>query len=85
MPLLLGLSFWSSLSNTQAPKEVDGDFPGSPVVKKPSANSGDAGSIPDVGRSQIRAQHAMEQLSLSAADTEPEGRRASAPQEKPLQ
>ena len=85
MPLLLGLSFWSSLSNTQAPKVVDGDFPGGPVVKNPSANAGDAGSIPGLGTSQTRDQNAVEQVSLSATDSEPERPTASAPQEKPLQ
>ena len=85
MSLLLGLSFWSSLSNIQAPKVVDGDFCGGPVVKNPSANAGDAGSNPGLGKSQTKDQHAMEQRSLSATDTEPEHPRASAPEEKPLQ
>ena len=28
------------------------DFPGDPVVKNPSANAGDTGSIPGLGRSR---------------------------------
>ena len=37
------------------------DFPGSPVVKNPPANSGNMGLIPGLG---TKIQHAMRQLSL---------------------
>ena len=30
--------------------KIEGDFHGGSVVKKPPANAGDAGSIPDLGR-----------------------------------
>ena len=41
--------------------ENRGDFPGSPVVKNPPANSGNMGLIPGLG---TKIQHAMRQLSL---------------------
>ena len=44
------------------------DFPGSPVVKNPPYNAGDAGSIPGQG---TKIPHAVEQLSLHATTTEP--------------
>ena len=46
----------------------EGDFPGGPVVKNPSCNAGDAGSIPGWG---TKILHAAGQLSPSAATTEP--------------
>ena len=49
-------------------KEKIWDFPGGPVVKNPPSNAGDAGSIPGWG---TKIPHAMEQLSLHAATTEP--------------
>ena len=45
------------------------DFPGGPVVKNPSCNAGDQGSIPGRG---TKTPHAEEQLSQSATTTEPE-------------
>ena len=33
--------------------EQQGDFPGDAVVKNPPANAGDAGLIPDLGRSHM--------------------------------
>ena len=44
------------------------DFPGGPVVKNPPSNAGDVGSIPGRG---TKIPHAMGQLSLLAATTEP--------------
>ena len=44
-----------------------GDFPGSPVVKNPSYNTGDAGSIPGQG---TKSPHATGQLSPHATTTE---------------
>ena len=46
------------------------DFPGSPVVKNPTCNAGDAGSIPDQG---TKIPHDMEQQSPHATATEPMG------------
>ena len=40
------------------------------MVKNPSCNARDTGSIPGQG---TKIQHAMEQLSLCAATTEPPG------------
>ena len=45
-----------------------GDFPGGPVVKNPSCNSGDTGSIPGW---ETKIPHAVGQLSLHTATTEP--------------
>ena len=53
------------------------DFPGGPVIKNPSCNAGDVGSIP-CWRTKI--PHAEEQLSLCAATTEPACCGAPAPQ-----
>ena len=44
------------------------DFPGGTVVKNPSFNAGDTGSIPGQG---TKIPHAVGQLSPSAATTEP--------------
>ena len=44
------------------------DFPGSPVVKNPPSNAGDAGLIPGQG---TKIPHAAGQLSPLAATTEP--------------
>ena len=49
-------------------KTVLGEFPGGPVVKNPSSSGGDAGSIPGRG---TKIPHAVGQLSLHAATTEP--------------
>ena len=49
-------------------------FPGGSVVKKPPANTGDMGSIPDSGRSHMpRRATATEPMlwSLGASTTEP--------------
>ena len=43
------------------------DFPGSPVVKHPTCNAGDVGSIPDQG---TKIPHAAGQLSPCATITE---------------
>ena len=45
----------------------DGDFPGGPVVKNPSYDSGDTGSIPGQG---TKIPHAAGQLSPRATTTE---------------
>ena len=45
-----------------------GHFPGGPVVKNPPSNAGDRGSIPGWG---TKIPHALGQLSLCAATTEP--------------
>ena len=50
------------------PKDKYWDFPGGPVVKNPSCNTGDAGSIPGQG---TKIPHAMGQLSSWVATTEP--------------
>ena len=34
----------------KAENRKDGDFPGSPVIRNPPANTGDTGSIPGLGR-----------------------------------
>ena len=39
---------------------MDGDFPGGPVVKNPTSNAGDVGSIPGWG---TKIPHASGQLS----------------------
>ena len=44
------------------------DFPSGPVVKNPPPNSGDAGSISDLG---TKIPHATGQLSPHAATTKP--------------
>ena len=44
------------------------EFSGVPVVKNPSANAGDVGSIPGRG---TRIPHAAEELNLHATATEP--------------
>ncbi|TEA35916.1 hypothetical protein DBR06_SOUSAS810017, partial [Sousa chinensis] len=44
------------------------DFPGGPVLKNPSSNAGDTGSIPGWG---TKIPHATGQLSLCATTTEP--------------
>ena len=54
-----------------------GDFPGSPVVKNPPYNAGDAGSIPGQG---TKIPHAAGQLSPCATTTEPTHPGACAPQ-----
>ena len=41
-------------------RNILGDFPGGPVVKNPSSNAGDAGSIPGQG---TKIPHAEGQLS----------------------
>ena len=49
------------------------DFPGGPVVKNLSANVGDMGSIPGLGRSHMpqgNEAHAPQPLSLSTTTTE---------------
>ena len=43
-------------------------IPGGPVVKNPSCNAGDSGSIPGQG---TKNPHAMGQLSPRATTTEP--------------
>ena len=43
------------------------DFPGGPVVKNPSCNTGDSSSIPGLG---TKIPHATGQLSLRATTTE---------------
>ena len=48
-------------------KEAYWDFPGGPVVKNPSCNAGDAGSIPGRG---TKIPHAVGQLSLCASPRE---------------
>ena len=53
------------------------DFPGGPVVKNPPSNAGDAGTIPGRG---TKIPHAMRQLSLHAATTEPVRSGARMPQ-----
>ena len=53
------------------------DFPGGPVVKKLPSNAGDVGSIPGQG---TKIPHALEQLSLQAAVTDPAHSRACIPQ-----
>ena len=45
-----------------------GDFPGGPVVKNLPSNAKDVGSIPGQG---TKILHALGQLSLGAATTEP--------------
>ena len=53
------------------------DFPGGPVVKNPPSNAVDVGSIP----AQVtKIPHAVGQLSLHTATTEPVRSRARAPQ-----
>ena len=44
------------------------DFPRGPVVKTPLGNTGDTGSIPGLG---TKISHAMGQLTLLTATTEP--------------
>ena len=44
------------------------DFPGGPVVKNPSCNAGEAGSIPGLG---TKIQHAAGQLSPRATTRQP--------------
>ena len=46
-----------------------GDFPGGPVVKKSPSKAKDVGSIPGRG---TKIPHALGQLSLGAATSEPE-------------
>ena len=53
------------------------DFPGGPVVKNPSCNAGEAGSVPCRG---TKTPHAMGQLSLRAATREPTCSGACTPQ-----
>ena len=58
------------------------DFPGGPVVKNLPSNAGDAGSIPGRG---TKIPHAVGQLSLHTATTEPVCSGAHMPQlEKPM-
>jgi len=52
----------------QSSKLPSGDFPGGPVVKNPPVNAGDTGLIPNLG---TKIPHAMGQLSLRSATTEP--------------
>ena len=70
-------------------KQALGDFPGSPVVKTPPSNAGDAGLIPCQG---IKIPHAPGQqqracspqlLSPHLATTEPLFSRACVPQRRP--
>ena len=56
---------------------VNRDFPGGSVVKNPPSNAGDTGSIPGRG---TKIPHAVGQLSLHAATTEP----VAAAREKPM-
>ena len=63
---------WKSWLKTQYSKNEDGGFPDGSVVKNLSANAGDTGSIPDLGRSHML-------LSLCSRAREPKL------QEKPLQ
>ena len=58
-----------------------GDFPGSPVVKNPPSNAGDAGSIPSQG---TKIPCAAGQLSPRAATTEPahHNKRARVPRQR---
>ena len=56
-------------------KEEARDFPGGPVVKNLPSNAGDAGLIPGQG---TKIPHAMGQVSLHDATTEPEHSRACA-------
>ena len=51
--------------------KITRDFPGGPVVKNPSCNARDAGSIPDQG---TKIPHAAGQLSQRATTIEPECR-----------
>ena len=53
------------------------DVPDGPVVKNPPCNAGDAGLIPDWGS---KIPYASEQLSLSAASTEPTCLKAHTPE-----
>ena len=53
------------------------DFPGGPVVKNPPTNATDSGSIPGRG---TKIPHAMGQLSLRSATTEPAHSGAHVPQ-----
>ena len=46
-----------------------GDFPGGPVVKNSPSNAKDVGSIPGRG---TKIPHALGQLSLGAATSEPQ-------------
>ena len=65
------------------------DFPGGTVVKNPSANAGETGSSPGLGRShmpQSNYAHVPQLLSPRATTTEARATRARAPQqEKPPQ
>ena len=54
--------------NCQSPCFTGGDFPGSPVVKNPPYDAGDAGSISGWG---TKIPRAMEQLGLLTATTGP--------------
>ena len=68
---------------------LDGGFSGGAVVKNPSANAGDTGSIPGLGRSHMswsNEARAPQLLSLRATTTEARAPRAHAmQQEKPPQ
>ena len=57
------------------------DVPDGPVVKNPPCNAGDAGLIPDWGST---IPYASEQLSLSAASTEPTCSKAHTPEPENL-
>ena len=59
-------------------KNIDSwDFPRGPVVKNPSCNAGDTGSIPGWG---TKIPHAVGQLSPRATTTEPARAGAHLPQ-----
>ena len=58
-------------------KEEERDFPCGPVVKNPPSNAGDMGSISGQG---TKIPHAMGQLSLCPATTEPTHSGAHVPQ-----
>ena len=101
----LGFSYVNSneLETKKKPKKqhsslrqrwVDLDFPGGPVVKNPPANTGDAGLLPDLGRSLMpRSNEARVPQLLSLCALEPvsckkRGRRRGEPahrsEEEPL-
>ena len=46
---------------------MEGDFPGSPVVKSPPSNAGDSGSTPGQG---TKTPHSKEQLSQNTTTKE---------------
>ena len=56
------------ISTDAKEKKLAGDIPGCPVVKNPSCNAGDAGSIPGWG---TKIPYATGQLSPHATTTEP--------------